>query len=77
MEKGVELGYLPLAELQQFGAEFGEDFFAAIALDATLDCHDVIGGTARSRVKAALDAAAARIAEVQKSTAAEAAHAGA
>ena len=74
LEKGVELGELTLAELRQFGEEFGEDFFAAVTLDATLDCHDVIGGTARKRVKAALDAAAARIAALQNS---EAVHAGA
>ena len=41
--------------LRQFGDEFDEDFFAAITLQATLDCHDVIGGTARARVHAALD----------------------
>ena len=47
IEKGVELGDLTLDELRQFGEEFDEDFFAAVTLDATLDCHDVIGGTAR------------------------------
>jgi len=77
IEKGVELNELPLVELRQFGQEFGEDFFAAIALDATLDCHDVIGGTARARVRQALDAAAERIAALVKSTATEAVHAGA
>ena len=77
IEKGVELNELPLVELRQFGEEFGEDFFAAIALDATLDCHDVIGGTARARVRQALDAAAERIAALVKSTATEAVHAGA
>ena len=35
-------------------SEFGEDFYAAVTLEATLDCHDVIGGTATHRVKAAL-----------------------
>ena len=55
IEKGVELNDLTLAELRQFGEEFGEDFFAAITLDATLDCHDVIGGTARERVQQALE----------------------
>jgi argininosuccinate lyase len=82
IEKGVELNNLTLAELRQFGEEFGEDFFAAITLDATLNCHDVIGGTARARVRQALDAASERIAavlksNVSKSTAAEAIHAGA
>lgn len=54
LDKGCELGDLSLEELRQFGPEFDTDFFAAITLEATLDCHDVIGGTARSRVHAAL-----------------------
>jgi argininosuccinate lyase len=77
LEKGVELNGLSLGELRQFGQEFGEDFYAAIALDATLDCHDVTGGTARARVQEALEAAARRIAALAKSNAGEAAHAGA
>jgi argininosuccinate lyase len=76
LEKGVELGDLSLDELRQFGAEFDADFFDAIGLNATLDCHDVIGGTARHRVRAAIDAAAARVAALTGS-AKEAAHAGA
>jgi len=54
LEKGCELEGLTLAEVQKFGPEFGEDFFAAITLEATLDCHDVIGGTARTQVARAL-----------------------
>ncbi len=77
IEKGVELNDLTLAELRQFGEEFGEDFFAALTLEATLDCHDVIGGTARNRVRQAIEAASKRIAALQKSNAPEAAHAGA
>jgi argininosuccinate lyase len=77
IEKEVELNNLTLAELRQFGEEFGEDFYTAITLDATLDCHDVIGGTARKRVQQALDGTSERIAALIKSTAAEAVHAGA
>jgi argininosuccinate lyase len=73
IEKGVELGDLTLAELRQFGPEFGEDFYAAVTLEATLDCHDVIGGTARERVRTALAAASQRIAALTQ----EAADAGA
>jgi argininosuccinate lyase len=73
IEKGVELNALSLDELRQFGEEFGEDFFAAITLEATLDCHDVIGGTARSHVRQALAAASDRIKALKQ----EAAHAGA
>jgi argininosuccinate lyase len=75
--KGVELGELSLDELHQFGTEFGEDFYAAAELNATLDCHDVIGGTARNRVKQALASAAERVAALTKIQATEAAHAGA
>jgi argininosuccinate lyase len=61
LDKGVELGGLSLEELRQFGAEFGEDFYEAITLNATLDCHDVIGGTARHRVSAALQETQERV----------------
>ncbi|MGB9287100.1 MAG: argininosuccinate lyase [Terracidiphilus sp.] len=77
LEKGVELGDLSLTDLRQFGDEFGEDFYAAVTLDATLDCHDVIGGTARARVRQALQSATEKIAALRKSPVGEAVHAGA
>lgn len=77
IEKGVELDGLTLEELREFGQEFGEDFYAAITLDATLDCHDVIGGTARERVRKALDRASDWIRVLEKHPAGEAIHAGA
>jgi argininosuccinate lyase len=61
LESGRELDALPLAELQELSPAFGEDFHAAIALEATLDCHDVVGGTARARVHAALTEARQRL----------------
>ncbi|MFZ0743747.1 MAG: argininosuccinate lyase [Terracidiphilus sp.] len=61
IDKGCELGDLTLEELRQFGDEFDTDFFAAVTIDATLDCHDVIGGTARHRVRQALAEAANHI----------------
>ena len=73
LEMGVELGALSLDELRQFGEEFDEDFFAAVTLTATLDCHNVTGGTARKRVREALAAAVERIAALKQ----EAVHAGA
>jgi argininosuccinate lyase len=73
LEKGVELNDLSLDELRAFGPEFAEDFFAAITLGATLDCHNVIGGTARERVHYALSVASERIAAITR----EAVHAGA
>jgi argininosuccinate lyase len=61
IEKGVELNDLSLDELRQFGEEFSEDFYAAVTLDATLACHDVIGGTARNRVRTALAEATTQV----------------
>jgi argininosuccinate lyase len=61
LEKGCELDGLTLEELKQFGTEFEADFFASITLDATVDCHDVIGGTAVGRVREALAAQEARL----------------
>jgi argininosuccinate lyase len=61
LETGRELGELTLDELRTFGDEFGEDFYAAISLEATLDCHDVVGGTARGRVREALMEARKRL----------------
>jgi argininosuccinate lyase len=61
LEKGGELSSLSLDELRSFGEEFGPDFYDAITLEATLDCHDVIGGTARGQVREALAAAEEKI----------------
>ena len=52
---------LTLAELQGIAPEFADDFYAAITLEATLDCHDVSGGTNRARVREALASARARL----------------
>ena len=76
LDSGRELNELSVEELKQFGDEFGEDFHDAISLLATLDCHDVIGGTATQRVKQALADARARIAVLRpEEAAAEAEHA--
>ena len=78
LEKGVELNALSLDELKQFGPEFGEDFFAAITLESTLDCHDVIGGTARDRVRKDLTTLRKRLEDLSDFMAKqEAVHAGA
>jgi argininosuccinate lyase len=77
IEKGVELNALTLDELRQFGDEFEEDFFAAVTLEATLDCHDVIGGTARERVHKDLASLRKRLAELpERPKKQEVAHAG-
>jgi argininosuccinate lyase len=61
LERGCELDGLTLDELKQFGPEFEADFFSSITLDATVNCHDVIGGTAVWRVREALTAQEARL----------------
>jgi argininosuccinate lyase len=61
IDKGCELDGLTLDELRQLSPAFGEDFFASITLAATVDCHDVIGGTARARVHEAVANAKAKL----------------
>ena len=61
LERGCELDGLSLDELKQFGPEFEADFYSSITLDATVNCHDVIGGTAVGRVREALAAQETRL----------------
>ena len=61
LETGTELNAIPLEKLQQLSPEFAGDFYRAITVEATLDCHDVIGGTARHRVAEALASARERL----------------
>jgi argininosuccinate lyase len=62
IDKGCELDGLSLGELQKLSPAFDEDFYASITLAATVDCHDVIGGTARVRVHEAVARAKGRLA---------------
>jgi argininosuccinate lyase len=62
LDKNVELNALPLSDLGKLSEHFAEDFFAAISLRSTVDCHDVVGGTAADRVKLALKEARSRAA---------------
>jgi argininosuccinate lyase len=74
LERRVELDALSPEDLGQFAPEFGSDFHEAISLQATIDCHDVVGGTATVRVLQALEAArerAKRRADVRRSSATE------
>lgn len=65
LEKGVELEGLRLDELRGLSDAFDADVYTAISLQATLDCHDVFGGTAVHRVREALSAAKSRIHALQ------------
>jgi argininosuccinate lyase len=62
LDKACELDGLTLEELRHLSPAFAEDFYASITLAATVDCHDVIGGTARARVRGALASAKTRLA---------------
>ena len=75
LERNTELNQIPLADLQALSEHFAPDFFDAITLQATLDCHDVIGGTATPRVAEALAAARTRIANLASTSNQEAVHA--
>jgi argininosuccinate lyase len=61
LDKGCELSDLSLDELKKIAPEFDTEFYEAIKLRAVLDCHDVIGGTAVSRVQSALAEMRSRI----------------
>jgi argininosuccinate lyase len=62
LDKGVELNDLPLSDLQKLSELFTEDFYPAISLARTVDCHDNPGGTARDRVEIVLQETRARLA---------------
>ena len=49
-----ELNDLTLDELRNLSPAFESDIFVAVTPEATLDCHDVPGGTARHQVAEAL-----------------------
>jgi argininosuccinate lyase len=61
LDQGCELAGLSLAELQKLSPAFAGDFYGSITLAATVDCHDVMGGTARARVHEAVASAKARL----------------
>ena len=66
LENHCELQDLSLAELQSIAPEFAQDFYRHVALEATLACHDVPGGTAPARVQEALSAARQHVAALRR-----------
>lgn len=66
LDRGCELADLKLEELKQFSPRFDQDFYSAITLDAVLGCHDVPGGTAPARVRAALESLDQRVHALQE-----------
>jgi len=45
---------IPLTRLRDFAQQFGEDFHAALSVEASLAAHSVVGGTAPTSVRAAI-----------------------
>jgi argininosuccinate lyase len=66
LDRSCELADLKLEELRQFHSAFDQDFYSAITLDSVLGCHDVPGGTAPTRVRAALSNLEQRIRSLQE-----------
>jgi argininosuccinate lyase len=66
LDRGCELADLKLDELKQFSPAFDQDFYSAITLDAVLGCHDVPGGTAPARVRAAVESLDQRLRALQE-----------
>ncbi len=65
LDKGCELQDLSLQELRQFGPAFAEDFYAAVAINAVLACHDVMGGSHPGRVQQAIAALRKQLVELR------------
>ena len=57
IERGCELQDLPLEELRSLSPAFEQDFYESLKLASVLAVHDVVGGTAPSRVRQAINAA--------------------
>lgn len=66
--KGCELEQLSVEELKSCGIEADAGFYDSLKLETVLANHDVEGGTAPARVKAALQAARKRLSAVQEAS---------
>jgi len=51
---GKDLAQMSLAELQQFSTQIGDDVFAVLTLDGSVNARNHIGGTAPAQVRAAV-----------------------
>jgi argininosuccinate lyase len=61
IERSCELQDLPLDELRSLSPAFDQDFYESLKLASVLAVHDVVGGTAPSRVRQAINATRKRI----------------
>jgi len=68
LQKGCELEDLSLEELHPLNPVFDQDFYAALKLESVLAIHDVTGGTAPARVRAAIAEAKKKIELMREET---------
>jgi argininosuccinate lyase len=61
IERGTDLASLPLVEYRAIDPRFDEGLFETISVEAALAARDLPGGTAPSRVAAAIEEAKARL----------------
>jgi argininosuccinate lyase len=66
LAKGCGLKDLSLEELRSFNTVFDADFYACLELESVLAIHDVIGGTAPSRVRQAILSAKQRVEAIRE-----------
>lgn len=62
LARGVDLAELPLAELQGFNPNIGDDVFAVLTLRGSMSARNVLGGTAPAQVRAQVERHKARLA---------------
>ena len=60
-DKKCDLSELPLAELQHFSAQIGEDVYTVLTLEGSLASRNHIGGTAPKQVRLAITRARAKL----------------
>ena len=54
VQTGKDLAEMTLDELRQFSGEIGDDVFAVLTLEGSVNARDHIGGTAPAQVRAAV-----------------------
>ena len=61
VERGIDLSGLSLEEMQSFSGEIDEDVFEKLTLEGSVAARDHVGGTAPTRVRAAIQRARERL----------------
>jgi argininosuccinate lyase len=61
MAQGLDLSQLPLADLQAFHPQIGQDVYAVLSLQGSLDARASVGGTAPAQVRSQIARHQARL----------------